>query len=127
MNAAFRAEIDHLNDDIVALEVFGELDQATVPQLRSTVDPVIEAGSGSLLLDLSGCEFIDSSGLAAFVAVRERVTSTAGRGFAVCCPDSQVRRLLELTGLDRAMGLAESRDDALARLRAGDSDALVGE
>jgi anti-anti-sigma factor len=121
MHAAFRTGIDRL-DDVVALRVHGELDQATVPQLHSAVDPEVENGAGSLLVDLSACEFIDSSGLAALVAVRERVTATAGRGFAVCCPDSQVRRLLELTGLDRAMGVTESRDEALTALRAAAVD-----
>jgi anti-sigma B factor antagonist len=118
VNPTFRAQLEG-DDDVVTLVVFGELDQATVPELHSVLGPVVDDGGASLLVDLSDCEFIDSSGLAAFVAVRERVTATEGRGFAVCCPDSQVRRLLELTGLDRAMGLAESRDEALAALRDG--------
>ena len=119
MNPTFRTQLDTADDKVVALLVFGELDQATVPELHSALDPVVDGGTASLLVDLSDCEFIDSSGLAAFVTVREKVTATPGRGFAVCCPDSQVRRLLELTGLDHAMGLAESRDEALAALRDG--------
>jgi anti-anti-sigma factor len=115
----FQAEIDELGDGVVALRIIGELDQATVPALRLKLDPVVDDRGESLLLDLSACEFIDSSGLAAFVSARERVAVDGGRGFAVCCPDSQVRRLLELTGLDRAMTLTDSRDDALAALRDG--------
>lgn len=116
---AFQAEIDELGNGVVVLRVVGELDQATVPALRTALDPVVDDRDESLLLDLSGCEFLDSSGLAAFVSARERVTVDGARRFAVCCPDNQVRKLLELTGLDRAMGLVESRDDALAALRDG--------
>jgi anti-sigma B factor antagonist len=115
----FRTETDRLDDDVVALSLHGELDQATVPALHAAADPLVEDGEISVLMDLSDCSFIDSSGLAAFVVIRERVTATPGRGFAICCPDSQVRRLLELTGLDRAMGLAKSRDEAIASLREG--------
>jgi anti-anti-sigma factor len=114
----FRTETDTLDDGVVALSLYGELDQATVPDLQAAAEPIIENGNEALLVDLSDCSFIDSSGLAAFVAIRERITS-GRRGFAVCCPDSQVRRLLELTGLDAAMGLAPSRDEAIAALREG--------
>src|SRR5215208_7141728 len=41
------------------------------------------------------------------------------RGFAVCCPDDDVRRLLELTGIDQAVGLFDSRDEAITTLTAG--------
>jgi anti-anti-sigma factor len=116
---SFHAEIDELGDGVVALRVVGELDQATVPTLQRQLDPLVDERGESLLVDLSSCEFIDSSGLAAFVSARERVTVDGERRFAVCCPDNQVRKLLELTGLERAMGLTESRDDALAALRAG--------
>jgi len=118
MNASFRVETDEL-EDVTALRVIGELDQATLPLLQSKLDPLLDAGSGSLLVDLSDCEFIDSCGLAAFVAAHERLATQPGRLMGVCCPDNQVRRLLELTGLDRAMGIADSRDAALAALRDG--------
>lgn len=119
MNLDFRIETDRLDDGLLVLAVHGELDQATVPTLHATADPLVDEGEGSLLVDLSGCGFIDSSGLAAFVAMRERVTATPGREFALCNPESQVRRLFELTGLDTAMSLLDSRDAALAYLRDG--------
>lgn len=121
MSLDFRTETERLDSGVVALSLFGELDQATVPDLYEGADPLINDGSESLLVDLSSCGFVDSSGLAAFVAIRERVTASPDRGFAVCCPDNQVRRLLELTGLDQAMGITTSRDEALTALRDGAS------
>jgi len=118
MNASFRVETDELQD-VTALRVIGELDQATLPALHSKLDPLLEAGTGSLLVDLSDCEFIDSTGLTAFVTAHERLATQPGRLLGICCPDKQVRRLLELTGLDRAMDIADSRDAALTALRDG--------
>jgi anti-sigma B factor antagonist len=119
LNLEFRTQVDQVDDGVVALSIFGELDQATVPDLRECVDPLIDDARHSLLLDLSDCAFVDSSGLAAFVSIRDRITAAPERGFAICCPDTQVRRLLELTGLDNAMGLMSSRDEAVAALRDG--------
>jgi anti-sigma B factor antagonist len=121
LTAPFRAHIEELDGALSAVVVAGELDQATVPELQETLVPVMDDASQSLLVDLTECEFIDSSGLAALVAARERLTTSNGRSFAVCCPDTQVRRLLELTGLDRAMGLVESREQAITALRAAAS------
>lgn len=116
MTAAFRAEIEDHSPDVRVVVVVGELDQATVPALQERLDEVIDSGSTSLVVDLSDCEFIDSSGLAALVGARERLTAGDSRHFALCCPDAQVRRLLEITGLDEAMGLASSRDEAVEAL-----------
>lgn len=119
MTLAFRAETEDL-DDLRIVSVVGELDQATVPELRIALDAAVDSGTGSLLVDLSDCAFIDSSGLGALVAARGRLIATDGRRFGLCCPDEQVRRLLEITGLDKAMGLVATRREALEGLRSQD-------
>ena len=119
MTPAFEVKIVALDGGIDAAEIIGELDQATVPELEEQLTEVIEGRNGPVLVDLSSCEFIDSSGLALLVSARERVTADGERGFGICCPDTQVSRLLELTGLDEAMGLVATRDEALAALRNG--------
>lgn len=118
MTLTFRAVAEAVTDGVRAVAVIGELDQATLPELQRALDEVIDAGSGALLIDLSDCSFIDSSGLAALVSARERVTSADDRGFAICCGTPQVLRLLEITGLDKAMGVLATREDALEALRA---------
>jgi len=113
----FRAEIEATQDGTRAIAVAGELDQATLPELQRALDEVIDTAGGDLLIDLSHCSFIDSSGLAALVSTRERITATDGRGFAICCGGPQVQRLLEITGLDKAMGVVATRDEAFEALR----------
>jgi anti-sigma B factor antagonist len=119
MTLTFRAEIEAIEDGPRAVLVAGELDQATLPELQRALDEVIDAESGDLLIDLSDCTFIDSSGLAALVSAGERMTASDGRGFAICCGSPQVQRLLEITGLDKAMGVVATRDEALEALRNG--------
>ncbi len=62
-----------------------------------------------MLVDLSDCNFIDSTGLSLLVETKRRL-SEDDRRFGVCCPDADVRRLLELTGIDQAVGLFDTRD-----------------
>jgi anti-anti-sigma factor len=112
----FRTEVEETSEALRAVSVFGELDQATAPQLSETLQRVIDGGVGAVLVDLSDCEFIDSTGLAVLVRAREEITAADARDFAICCPNSQVRRLLEITGIEAAMGMYDTRDEALAAL-----------
>jgi anti-anti-sigma factor len=123
MTLPFRAAVEQLDGGVLVVSVVGELDQATVPALERALGEVIENDAQGLVIDLSDCGFIDSRGLGALVSARERMLGTDGRGFGVCCPDAQVRRLLEITGLDKAMGVAATRDEALEALKAGSGNA----
>jgi anti-sigma B factor antagonist len=95
--------------------VSGELDQSTAPELRAVLDTSLENPTEPVLVDLSGCEFIDSTGLSLLVEAKRRLEEQQKR-FGVCCPDADVRRLLELTGIDQAVGLYGTRDEAVSGL-----------
>jgi anti-sigma B factor antagonist len=71
-----------------------------------------------VLIDLSDCSFIDSTGLSVLVHARSRLLDDGDGQLEICCPDPQVRRLLEITGVDRAFGVHQTRDEALEALKA---------
>jgi anti-sigma B factor antagonist len=114
LNVAFRVEADP-GADLHTVSVIGELDQATAPQLRSALGDALGVQSTPVLVDLTDCGFIDSTGLSLLVEAKRRLAED-DRQFAVCCPDADVRRLLELTGIDEAVGLFDSKDEAVAAL-----------
>ena len=97
------------------VRVSGELDQGTAPELREVLGDAVSGAGVAVLVDLSACNFIDSTGLSLLVEAKRRLAED-GRGFGVCCPDADVRRLLELTGIDQAVGLFDTHDDAVAAL-----------
>ena len=107
-------------DGLQAVTVSGELDQSTAPELRQALAGVLGDESGGVLVDLSDCAFIDSTGLSLLVETKRQLTEDSRR-FGVCCPDADVRRLLELTGIDQAVGLFDTRDEAISTLSAGDA------
>jgi len=105
-------------DGLQAVSVSGELDQSTAPELRTALAGVLGDESGGVLVDLSDCAFIDSTGLSLLVETKRQLAEDTRR-FGVCCPDADVRRLLELTGIDQAVGLFDTRDEAVSALTAG--------
>ena len=87
-------------------------------ELWSVLGETLGTPTVAVLVDLSDCEFIDSTGLSLLVEAKRRL-SEERRRFGVCCPDADVRRLLELTGIDEAVGLFDTRDQAVTALRNG--------
>ncbi|MDP9386889.1 MAG: STAS domain-containing protein [Actinomycetota bacterium] len=91
------------------MAVDGELDACTAPILAERLADLIDAqGNLNVVLDLSATTFIDSSGLTALVTAHKALRSRGGR-FAVAAPTAPVRRLLEITGLDRVLTVAQRR------------------
>jgi anti-sigma B factor antagonist len=97
------------------VSVIGELDQGTAPELRTVLTEAMGEADSGVLVDLSDCGFIDSTGLSLLVEAMRRLTEE-DRRFGVCCVDRDVRRLLELTGIDQALNLFETRDEAVVAL-----------
>ena len=78
----------------------GELDLASA---EAALDVLIDAlREGDLVIDASELSFIDSSGIRSILeAYREANQGIGtGRGVTVRAPTAQVRRVLQLTGID---------------------------
>lgn len=114
MNAPFTVNAQS-QDGLHTVSVAGELDQGTAPELRTALDAGLGDSVHAVLVDLSDCDFIDSTGLSLLVETKRRLAEQA-RGFAVCCPHADVRRLLELTGIGEAVNLFETKDEAVSAL-----------
>jgi anti-sigma B factor antagonist len=107
-------------DGVRVIAVSGELDLNTAPQLEEPLAAALESEGPALVIDLAECEFIDSTGIALIVRAWQRLNNVAGQDgsrFALCCVNDQVRRLLDITGLESSIPTHTSRDEALAELR----------
>jgi anti-sigma B factor antagonist len=117
---SFQASTAALEGGGRVVAVRGELDLGTAPELEGPLDEAIGAKE-PLLIDLSECEFIDSTGIAMIVrAWQQLANGDGGEGngrVVICSANEQVRRVLEITGLEVSIPVHESRDAALAALR----------
>jgi anti-sigma B factor antagonist len=89
----------------VVLRVEGEVDMATAPELeRAAQAAAADAGVDEVWLDLSGTEFIDCAGLHALEHLEARF-SQLGLRLTVVCGRGEVRRTIELLGLEQRLEL----------------------
>jgi anti-anti-sigma factor len=115
--APFEVKVGDLEHGVRTISVRGELDLSTAPDLEGPLEEALESGEGSLLIDLSQCEFIDSTGIALVVRAWQRLDSGEnGRALVICSQNDQVRRVLEITGLELSIPVHLTRDEALAAL-----------
>jgi anti-sigma B factor antagonist len=89
----------------------GEIDLVTAHRLEEAGAAALDEGAHDLWIDISDVEFIDSTGIHALLQIRSRVEAL-NRRLAVICPVGPIRRAFALTGLDEALPLYMSRDEA---------------
>jgi anti-sigma B factor antagonist len=92
----------------------GELDFDGVPRLEAAFDE-LESARERVVIDLDGCEFIDSTGLAAILHGADRLRRRAGE-VRIACPEGHLRDLLRLTAIDQTIPVVGTRSEALAAL-----------
>ncbi|MCZ7440014.1 STAS domain-containing protein [Micromonospora sp. WMMC241] len=93
------------------VEVVGELDMSTTPQLRDRLLEVMQGGARVVVVDLAGVGFMDSSGLGALVLAYKDLRARDGwLGLVGVRPP--VRQLLSVTSVDRVIGLFDTVRDA---------------
>jgi anti-sigma B factor antagonist len=104
----------------LVIAIRGELDLHTAPQLEESLSPVLQDGNRPLAIDLSACEFIDSTGIALIIRAWRQLggesNGTANGSFALCGVSDQVQRLFDLTGIESMIPMHASLEDALAEL-----------
>jgi anti-sigma B factor antagonist len=77
----------------------GELDVSTVPAFNKRMSELRHQGFHSMVLDLSGVSFMDSTGLSA-ILVSEMHARMRGQRFKVIEGPRHVNELFRLTGVD---------------------------
>ncbi|MFC9595675.1 STAS domain-containing protein [Streptomyces sp. NPDC056944] len=90
----------------------GELDHHTAELLRTPLDTALDAGAARLVVDCSGLEFCDSTGLNVLLGARLRADA-AGGGVHLVGMRPAVARVFHITGADAVFTVHEALDTAL--------------
>jgi stage II sporulation protein AA (anti-sigma F factor antagonist) len=115
--APFQVKVGELERGVRTIWVRGELDLSTAPDLEKPLQEALDRDDGSVLIDLSRCDFIDSTGIALIVRAWQRLDSGGnGRALVLCSQNDQVRRVLEITGIELSIPVHQTRDEALAAI-----------
>lgn len=92
----------NIDGGTVTLNITGELDAVSVPDLRPALDDLISKGHKKIIVDLKGLRLIDSSGVGAIVYLFRRVRGFGGT-VVVRGASDQPLAILRLLKLDQIL------------------------
>ncbi len=95
----------------------GEIHVTTAPRFAEHLTAAIESGKTAIVLDMTGVEFIDSTGLSVLLNGMRLITQKHGR-LALVCTNQTVLRLFHITNLDRTFDIFDDRRQAIAHVTA---------
>jgi len=95
---------DDRSDATVTLRLYGEFDIAGCQQYEAALEGIDLSTVRELVVDLGGVTFIDSSAMRSLLGTKAHADRNGFEmSVALPPPDGQVRRVLELTGLDAVL------------------------
>jgi anti-sigma B factor antagonist len=108
----FHVDIKRCAPDMLLVEPRGQADLHTAPALREALSEAIDSGGNIVVVDLSGVTFVDSMTLGVLLGAVKRLRQRDGQ-MRIVVDDPHVRRVFEITLLDRVFDLYRERELAL--------------
>jgi anti-sigma B factor antagonist len=87
-------------DGVPVIAVSGELDISNIESVRGEIDGLLGGQPDHAVFVVDGLTFMDSSGIALFVQIHNRLGSIELRD-----PTDIVRRVIDITGLSETFGV----------------------
>jgi anti-sigma B factor antagonist len=108
----FRLRVQRPSEDTAVVAVAGDADLHSGPELRDCLSGLMDEGVTRLVLDLSETTFVDSMALGVLLGSVKRLRPSDGR-VEVVVPRPDIRRIFEITMLDRVFDLHMTLEQAL--------------
>ena len=113
----FGIKTDSLDEGVVAIAQSREVDLNTAPPHKEELVRAIEGGATNVVVDMTDTVFIDSTTLGVLVGGLRRLRPGGGE-LALVVTDRNIRKIFEITGLDRVFSLHETREAAVGAVTA---------
>lgn len=92
------------------IHVEGELDFYNRSKLMSVIDSAFAKGQKQFVMDLKSVSFMDSSGLSTLVLTKRLIENRGG--IMPCLLSEVVKRIVNLSGLEKFFAIYDTADDA---------------
>ena len=95
------------------LDLTGEVDSYNSPRLREKMVSLIDAGNAELIVNMTGVDYIDSTGLGTLVGGLKRASEKNG-AIRIICPNEQIYKVFNITGLVKVFPIFDNETAALS-------------
>ena len=107
---------ERTEENVPVVSITGDIDLETSPQLRDFLKPKSSNKTPLLLLDFSGVNYIDSSGLATLIEYFQAVQNFKGK-LALASLSPRVKNVFEIVRLEQIFSLHPDVPSAIAALK----------
>jgi anti-sigma B factor antagonist len=116
--------LDVDQDESCVVTVSGDADLYAAANVERELLRLVDDGRRSIVVDLTDATFIDSTMLRVLLNVSKRLRPGGGE-LLVVCHEHNIRKIFEITLLDRVFTISETREEALEHLAAAGADPQV--
>jgi anti-sigma B factor antagonist len=109
----FELNTTEIEAHVFVVGLHGDVDLYTAPELKSELHRLIEGSATRIVVDLTSATFIDSTTLGVLLGALKRFRPAGGE-LVLVCSDPNIRRIFEITLLDRVFAIFETRESAIA-------------
>jgi anti-sigma B factor antagonist len=107
---------EKIEQEVPVVSISGDIDLESSPKLRDFLKPKAAQKTPRLLLDFSGVNYIDSSGLATLIEYFQSVQGAGGK-LALASLTPRVKNVFEIVRLEQIFALYPDTPSALAALK----------
>lgn len=107
----FKMDTRTVERELPIIELEGEVDVYTAPQLKQQMISLLESGATELVVDLTKVDYLDSTALGVLIGGLKRMRERDGN-MVLVCPSPRIRRVFEITGLDKIFDIYNTEQEA---------------
>lgn len=101
--------------DVTVFRLVGELELSSCREVDTELRTKLGEQPSKVVIDLKDTKYVDSSGLGILVSLYSHIRKKGGQ-MAMCNANRSVRRLFDLTNVQKFLPLYDSQDEAVASL-----------
>lgn len=112
----FKMDTRTSEKELPIIELEGEVDVYTAPQLKQQMISMLEGGAKELVVNLTKVDYLDSTALGVLIGGLKRMRERDGN-MVLVCPSPRIRRVFEITGLDKIFDIYNTEEEAQEAMR----------
>jgi anti-anti-sigma factor len=116
VNDLVNMKIEQRDEDVVVVRLTGELDLSVAEPAGQRIIAAVPSSARGVVVDMTGLDFIDSSGVSMLFRVARRVGSHRQQLRVVAPAGNAVARVLQIVEFERAAPVDADLDSAVAQI-----------